>query len=138
RSGQLAEGLASLKRGHELGSKTPGWPYPSADWLRQAEELVRKAKTAPPVSADRVRAILKGMAQPADTIERLALAQLCRGQEQLYAAAARFYAEAFTADPKLAADLKAAHRYAAARAAALASVGQGKDADGLDEAARAR
>jgi serine/threonine-protein kinase len=32
-----AEGLALLRRGHELGSKRGHWPYPSAEWLRQAE-----------------------------------------------------------------------------------------------------
>src|SRR5262249_58330209 len=47
------------------------------------------------------------------------------------AAAAGFAAEAFAADPKLADDLKAAHRYDAARHAALAAAGQGEDAGKL-------
>ena len=41
---------------------------------------------------------------------------------------ARLYAAAFAADPKLADDLKAGHRYNAACFAALAAAGQGEDA----------
>jgi hypothetical protein len=51
-----------------------------------------------------------------------------------------FYAatEAFTAEPKLAADVQTAHRYRAAQSAALAGCGQGRDAAGLSAAERAR
>src|SRR5262249_42170598 len=45
-----------------------------------------------------------------------------------------FYEEAFAAQPTL----LAAHRYNAARAAALAGCGRGKDADKLDDKERAR
>jgi hypothetical protein len=48
--------------------------------------------------------------------------------EKRYAASARLYADAFTADPKLAADWNAWHRYNAACSAALAAAGQGEDA----------
>jgi serine/threonine-protein kinase len=48
-----------------------------------------------------------------------------------YAAAARFFAGAFAAEPRAAGDLRAGHRYDAACAAALAGCGQGKDADHL-------
>jgi tetratricopeptide (TPR) repeat protein len=54
------------------------------------------------------------------------------------AAAARFYAEAFAAHPKLADDLRFPNRYNAACSAALAGCGQGKDAAGIDDAERAR
>src|SRR5205823_10023601 len=53
-------------------------------------------------------------------------------------AAAHFYAEAFTAHPKLADDLRFPNRYNAACSAALAGCGQGKDAAGIDDAKRAR
>ncbi len=36
-----AEALAAFRRGHELGSKQPGWPYPSADWIKEAEIKVK-------------------------------------------------------------------------------------------------
>src|SRR5439155_923407 len=38
--GRFADALTALKRGHELGSKNPRWPYPSAQWVRMAEQLV--------------------------------------------------------------------------------------------------
>src|SRR5262249_9176588 len=50
----------------------------------------------------------------------------------------RFYGEALAAQPALAKDTDAQHRYNAARAAALAGVGEGKDADRLDDTERAR
>jgi hypothetical protein len=50
----------------------------------------------------------------------------------------RFYTEAFTAEPKRAADLAAGHRYRAALSAALAGCGQGQDTAGLSAAQRAR
>jgi hypothetical protein len=61
------------------------------------------------------------------------LADLCVRYKKRFAAAARLYAEAFDAGPKLADDLRAAHRYNAACCAALAGCGQGKDAAGLGE-----
>jgi hypothetical protein len=56
----------------------------------------------------------------------------------LYAAAARFFDEAFAAQSSLADDLSSQHRYNAACAAALAGCGQGKDADDLSEQEHAR
>jgi hypothetical protein len=55
-------------------------------------------------------------------------------QEKLYAAAARCYKEAFTAEPSKALPWRNNfHRYNAACAAALAGCGQGKDAAELDD-----
>jgi hypothetical protein len=68
---------------------------------------------------------------PASPAVRMELAQLCIAK-QLYRAAARFYREAFAAQRKLADNLDAGHRYVAARAAALAGSGKGKDADQVD------
>jgi hypothetical protein len=82
---------------------------------------------------ERLPAILLGKAQPAGAAERLGLAQLCQQYKHLYAASARFYAEAFVEEPPLAEDLGAGHRYAAACAAARAAGGQGKDAAHPDE-----
>jgi serine/threonine-protein kinase len=64
-------------------------------------------------------------------------AQLCN-RKQLYAAAARFYSDAFAAEPKLAEPVPASGRYYAACAAAKAGCGHGGDADTLDEKERAR
>jgi serine/threonine-protein kinase len=129
--GLFADALAELKRGHELGSRILGWHHPSAQWVRAAERRVELDAKLP--------AILIGEEEPADTAERLGLAQLCQMPcKKRFAAAQRFYSEAFAAEPKLADDLNAQHRYNAACAAALAGCGQGVNADKLDEKERAR
>jgi hypothetical protein len=51
--------------------------------------------------------------------------------QQHYATAARLFHEALTAQPSLADDLRASHRYHAACVAALAGCGRGKDSGGL-------
>jgi serine/threonine-protein kinase len=86
----------------------------------------------------RLPALLQGQAQPKDAAEQLALAHLCKSFKKRYAAAARFYAAAFAAQPELAADLQRQHRYNAACAATLAGAGQGKDAGQVVARERAR
>jgi serine/threonine-protein kinase len=86
-------------------------------------------------------AFLKGKYKPEDKDERLALlaAQVANAEFQdLLCAAAQAYADAFAADAKLAEAVPEGVRYHAARIAALAGCGQGKDADKLDEKERAR
>jgi tetratricopeptide (TPR) repeat protein len=117
--GQFAAALAALKRGHELGSKRPGWRYPSAAWVRGCEHLL--------ALDGRLAAVLAGTARPESPVQRLAFAQLCAVKKQ-HAWAARFYAEAFALEPKWAADLGQPHRYNAACSAALAAAGRSKDA----------
>jgi tetratricopeptide (TPR) repeat protein len=125
--GRFAESLDALRRGHELGAKTPGWRYPSSQWVRDAERLVALDEKLP--------AILKDDARPADVTEQILLAQLCETPaKRLYAAAARFYAAAFAARP----DLTAGHRYDAACCAALAGSGQGQDDPKPDDKERTR
>jgi serine/threonine protein kinase/Flp pilus assembly protein TadD len=129
--GQFTEALGYYRRGHELGSKNPHWPYPSAQLVQNCERLIALDGKLP--------AILSGEKQPFDTSERLALAELCQMPcKKQYAAAQRFYSEAFATEPKRADDLNAQHRYNAACAAALAGCGQGEGADKLDEQERAR
>jgi tetratricopeptide (TPR) repeat protein len=127
--GNFADALKLLRRGHEFGTKQPGWSLPSAEWVREAEQLVAVEAKLP--------AFLKGEFQPRDTAERLGLIGVCQVKKQ-YAAAARLYADAFAADPKLADDLNAQQRYDAARSAALAAAGKGEDAAKLDEKEKAR
>jgi tetratricopeptide (TPR) repeat protein len=128
--GRFVEALAAMKRGHALGSPNPRWPYPSAQWVQQWERLVQLDGKLP--------AILSGREQPADAAERIALAELCQLPcKKCYAAAARFYADAFAAEPERAGDRPSDPRYNAACAAALAGSGQGEDADMLDTKERA-
>jgi tetratricopeptide (TPR) repeat protein len=130
RKGKFSEALAAMKRGHELGSRTPGWRYPSAEWVRDYERLVDLET--------RLSDIQQGKAKPKDAAEQLALARFCLEHKQLYDLSARWYAEAFAARPGLAEDIGKAHRYSAARAAARAARGQGPDAAPLDDKGRAR
>src|SRR5262249_21037334 len=71
---------------------------------------------------------LNGQAKPADTAEHLSVAVLCQGPDrERYAAAVRFYAEAFALDPSLADATPHGDRYNAACAAALAGAGLARD-----------
>ena len=68
--GDTAGSLVMLRRGHELGSKQPGWPRPSAEWVADAERQAGLAQ--------RLTAVLKGEASPKDNAERLALVRMCQ------------------------------------------------------------
>jgi hypothetical protein len=125
KTGQFRAAVQALRRGHEPGSRNPRWSYPSVQSLREAEQLSRLD--------DRLRAILAGKEQPRDAGECLGFAGLCLKYRQRYAAAVRFYAEAFDAQPAWAENPQASHRYNAACAAALAGCGQGQDAPPGDE-----
>jgi Tfp pilus assembly protein PilF len=119
--GRFDEAVAFLRRGHELGSKQPGWPTAlSAQCLRDTERLAALDAKLP--------AILQGEAAAASPGEAVTLALMCQEQKKRYATSARLYADAFAEEPRLAADLNSQHRYNAACSAALAAAGQGEDA----------
>jgi serine/threonine-protein kinase len=126
--GRYAESLEAFRRGHALGSKVPGWRYPSAQWVREAERRVELEARLP--------AFLDRAAEPSSAAECLQLASMSH-LKRLHAAEARFVAAAFAAEPKLATDLKAQHRYNGACSAALAAAGQGEDAGSLTDKDRA-
>jgi hypothetical protein len=84
----------------------------------------------------RLAALLKGEASKEST-ERLAVARRAYDTAR-HALAARLWAEAHEANPRLADDRQAGHRYNAACAAALAGSGHGKDSLPPDDAAKAR
>jgi Flp pilus assembly protein TadD len=123
--GHFDEALAFMRLGHQLGSKQPGWPYPSAQWVRDAEQLLVLDKKLP--------AILSGEQAPANPGEAAALARLCAKYKKLNIFATHLFGDAFAADPQLAADWMQWHRYNAACSAALAAAGQGNDAQALPE-----
>jgi eukaryotic-like serine/threonine-protein kinase len=127
--GQFEEALAELRIGHRLGSSRPGWGYPSAQWVRDAEGAM--------VLARRLPAVLEGDDTPRDSTEWLEFARICSARRR-HAAATRLYVEALRAEPRLADDQRARHTYAAACNAAVAGCGQGKDVPRPDEAARAK
>ena len=127
--GWFAESLAALKRGHELGSTQPGWSYPSAAWVLEAEAKAAMEQKLP--------AFLRGEFVPSVNEGRMGLAAVCQAKNLSHAAAG-LYASAFNAEPKLADDLLAHHRYMAACQDALASAGQVDDAAKLDDKEKAR
>jgi serine/threonine-protein kinase len=120
--------LEAYRKGHELGSRQPGWRYPSAQWVREAERLAALAQRLPDV--------LRGEDRPADTAERLMLAEMAYNTKR-FAGVAQLWAEALAADPQFG-DRQAQRRYIVACAAALAASGQGKDDPPPDDAARTR
>jgi serine/threonine-protein kinase len=79
----------------------------------------------------RLLAVVQGKDRPAAADCR-DLAELCFVKHR-YATAARLYTEALAATPQLTEDLRAGHRFNAARAAALAGGGHGDDVAGLAE-----
>jgi serine/threonine-protein kinase len=119
--GEFTQALAASRRGHELGSRRRGWPYPSAEWVRECQRLCDLDSRLP--------AVLRGEAQPADAAEWREYARLCYAKK-VYAAAARLWAGALAADPK-------PGRYDVACAAALAGCGRGADTGELDDGQRA-
>jgi tetratricopeptide (TPR) repeat protein len=129
RLGRCTEALAAYRQGHRLGSQRPRWLYPSAQWVKQARRLAQLEQQLP--------ALLQGQVRPGSAAEGLEYAQLC-SYKRYYRACARLSADAFAADPPLAGNLATRHRDRAARAAALSSSGQGKDAAALGAGERAR
>ena len=109
------------------------------DEAAAAERELAELKASDPRLADldaKLAAVLKGEA-PKDNAERLALAQRAYDTAR-FRTAAKLWAEALEADPKLAADRLTQHRYNAACAAALAAAGKGKDEPALDDTAKAK
>jgi serine/threonine-protein kinase len=134
------------------------WRASQADsrdaWICHVLRRQAEAKLLPDLPA-----FLRGEHQPRDSGERLALVGACQFENRTYAAS-RLFAEAFAADPALAArleedvrvrtthlemrpvghleELSGRCRYPAARCAALAGLGLGTDAANLDERERQR
>jgi tetratricopeptide (TPR) repeat protein len=129
RQRDFAGALETLRKGHELGSRTPGWNCPSQKWVNDAERML--------TLSHRVPGMLRGEDSPRDNAERLTFAMICI-DSRLYATAARQYSDAFQADPKLGDDRDEEHRFFAAYYALRAAAGRGKDDPPPDEHARAR
>jgi serine/threonine-protein kinase len=125
--GQLAEARTAVLRCLELLPSQHPWRGPASDLLQECEAALN----------EKLSAIIRGAAHPANTAEMVAFAQLCRKSNRM-SAAAKFYSDAFAADPKLTGDLSQQHRYSAACSAAMAAAGQDKDADKLDAKQRQR
>jgi tetratricopeptide (TPR) repeat protein len=131
KQGRFADALISLQLAHRQGSKVRGWPS------QRSAEVVQNCKDMLELD-HKFQAILKGKAKPDDAEEHLELADLCSRYKQLPTTASQFYTEAFVLEPKFAEDMESRHRYNAARSAALAAAGRGKDAGQLKDTDRTR
>jgi Flp pilus assembly protein TadD len=118
-----------------LALEKAGELFPANDPHRESARQLQRSCLRYAVLDARLPGILSGTENPANAAEQLDLAQICVFKKQ-YAAAACFFRDAFTAEPKLADAVPEATRYNAACAAAMAGCGQGKDADRLDDMAR--
>jgi serine/threonine protein kinase/Flp pilus assembly protein TadD len=126
---KLKDALAAFRRAAEVATAGSAVARDMPGQIRRVEQQI--------ALDGRLPAVLKGNDLPRDGAERLDFARLCYDQG-LYAAAARFWAQALEANPTPGNDGLAGHRYNAACAAALAGCGQGKDADKLDGRERGR
>jgi serine/threonine protein kinase/tetratricopeptide (TPR) repeat protein len=123
--GQVDEAIACFKKAIELDPN-----------LALARTKLAKAERLA-AARDKLPAFQNGSYTLASNDERLGLVEWCQ-IKKLPHTASRLYAAAFAADPKLADDLGAGHRYNAACFAALAAAGRGEDASMLDDKERAR
>ncbi len=121
--GDFKGALAALRRGHELGSKTPDWDVPSARLVKECEHFIELD--------GRLAAVLRGERHPANPTAYGAFAVLC-ACKGLNGAAVKLFGEYFAARPNVAGDLTEGTRFRAARCAALAGTGHGADADRAD------
>ena len=121
---EYPEAEAEIRRG--LGLIPPG-PNGFRDNLGRQLPRCQRLRAL----ESRLPAVVQGKDRPA-AADCLDLAELCLVQKH-YAVAARLYAEALAATPQLTDDLRAGHRFNAARAAALAGGGHGDDGAGLGE-----
>jgi serine/threonine-protein kinase len=123
----LIEAEAELRRGLAL---VPKW---GEGFRANLERLLQRCRHLRALEG-RLPAIVRGKYRPA-AADCLDLAELCLVKRH-YATAARLYAEALAAKPQLTEDLRAGHRFNAARAAALAGCGRGDDVAGLSGSER--
>src|SRR5262249_38811187 len=125
---QFDKAAAALKKAGDLFPAK----HPRRERVRQLQQQCQRYA----ILDARLPAILRGTKKPASAPEQIEFAKLC-ALEKHHAAEARFYRDAFTADPRLAEFSPSGNRYNAACAAALVSCGQSKDARKMDDKERA-
>jgi hypothetical protein len=129
----MAGGRSGAAAGALRGALGPGTQRGRPDAI--ADRLVRRRERLIALDA-RLPALLRGEERPVDAAELAGFGELCYGK-QLFATSARLWKEAFAARPELAEAPGIGNRFHAARAAARAGCGQGKDDPPPDAAARA-
>ncbi len=143
RRGKLAAAQAWLKKSTDWLKQFPNIPIEPDEirglhlhnWL-EAKILHREAEAALALTT-RLTAMIRGEEKPADDADRLVIIKAAYDFKK-FAFATKLWEEALSSDPKFGDDPRMQHRYNAARAAALAAAGQGKDEPALDGAAKAK
>jgi tetratricopeptide (TPR) repeat protein len=132
RSGQTQQARETL------AAALASWDWSETAAVSQDEWIghVLRGEAEPLVVAN-LPVFLDGKYEPHDRKERLELIEACRFRKR-HATVARLYTDLFAAEPTLADDPRAFHRYRAACTAALAGIGQGHDADKHSDDERAR
>jgi serine/threonine-protein kinase len=130
--GAFAEALGAFQQAKQLGLPDDDRlePLPWDERIRECTRYLELDTTLAAVRDGKLKVIAAA--------ELAALGRFCREQKDQPLAAVQFYTDAFTADPKLAGDLRAGHRFAAARAAVRAAANQGRDADQPDATEQGR
>ena len=126
--GKYEEGLVALRRALELAPPGSSTARTLSFNIQYHERLI--------ALAGRLPAVMKGQDTPRNAVEGLYFGRLCHDRGW-HAAAARLYAAALTADPKLASEDWSRDRYIVACSAALAGCGKCQDDPPPDETARA-
>jgi tetratricopeptide (TPR) repeat protein len=127
--GKLEDALSALRRAGELAP--PGTPLAQdvPERIRQVEQQIALTR--------RLASVLSGKDKLGDPAEGLLFVQICYNTKR-FATAARFWAEALQAYPKLADVRQTQFSYKAACAAALAAAGAGKDEPQPDDVAKTK
>ena len=128
--GDYAQAVEQFREALQLAGSNAEQHFPD---LRRLLAQVEHLATL----VNRLPAILRGAEHPKDSLDALELAHVARAGGQ-FAAATRLSADALTAEPTRADDLKAGERYKAACLAALAGCGLGKDDPKPDANSRAK
>ena len=122
-NGDFEAAAKSFRLAHEIGSQSPFWRNPSAEWIRQIDRIIQLEKQLP--------AVLDGTSSP-EPGERAEYANICYWKRQ-YRDAVTLYASAMDESEELANDLSLQHRYNAACSAGLAITTRGEGNDLTDE-----
>jgi len=126
--GRYDDALFYVRRGHELGTKTRNWAYPSDRWLAEAERLTEVDRA---FDADRIPLETRAPGQAA------AWAEVCYGRDYLYASAKLWSVVGrFRGSDRFSPTTRANARTQRLLALIRIGVGEGKDTQSVTDASR--
>jgi eukaryotic-like serine/threonine-protein kinase len=126
--GEFRAALSSFRLS-QRDSPAPPYRRSSAEMIREVERMIALDARLP--------ALIRKGEHPKTASEQIRLARLCQ-IKHLFATSAAVWDELFTAEPRLAGEQSAGHRYSAACAALRAASGESKENTPPDRATRER